>query len=114
MWKLTNGLFGLVHADIPELDRAGLIALYNSTNGDSWSDNGGWKNPPLHEYGFALPGTECVWYGVVCTGDSVTVLNLFDNQLTGSIPAELGNLTSLHTLYLSNQQTPQLAQFAFY
>ena len=101
---LTGGLFGQVHADIPELERADLTALYNSTNGYSWSNNVGWKNPPLHEDGFALPGTECNWYGVVCTGDSVTALSLYDNQLTGSIPAELGNLTNLQYLSLYDNQ----------
>ena len=37
---------GLTHAAIPAAERQALIALYNSTNGDSWLNNGGW-NPPL-------------------------------------------------------------------
>ena len=92
---LGGGLFGQVYADIPAIERATLIALYNSTNGDNWSDNSGWNG--------AL-GTECSWYGVTCTGDSVTQLSLISNQLTGSIPAELGNLTNLQRLNLSTNQ----------
>jgi hypothetical protein len=84
-----------IFADMPAIERAALIALYNSTNGDNWSDNGGWDG--------AL-GTECSWYGVTCTGDSVTRLSLDYNQLTGSIPVELGNLTNLIELSLSVNQ----------
>ena len=35
---------GLTHAAIPAAERQALIALYNSTNGDSWSENSGWKH----------------------------------------------------------------------
>jgi len=42
--------------DTPE-ERGALIALYNSTNGDGWNNNTGWKTPPLADDGFALPGT---------------------------------------------------------
>ena len=92
---LGGGLVGQVHADIPAIERAALIALYNSTNGDNWSNNSVWNG--------AL-GTECSWYGVTCTGDSVTKLSLSYNQLTGSIPAELGSLTNLQELSLSGNQ----------
>jgi Leucine-rich repeat (LRR) protein len=88
---LGGSLFGQVHAAIPAIERAALIAFYSSTDGDNWSDNSGWNG--------AL-GTECSWYGVTCTGDSVTELSLITNQLTGSIPAELGNLTNLQYLNL--------------
>ena len=93
-------------AAIPAEEREALIALYNSTNGDGWSDNSGWKDEPLDGDGFAMPGTECGWHGVECTGDSVTKLQLSSNQLTGSIPVELDNLSNLQTLNLySNQLT---------
>ena len=34
----------------------------------------------------------------------LTFLDLSDNQLTGSIPQELGNLTRLHSLELNGNQ----------
>ena len=76
-----------------ETDRAALVALYDATDGDNWNDNDGWKTDrPLGE-----------WYGV-WTGlnynDRVTELNLRRNNLTGSIPRELGNLTNLEDLNL--------------
>ena len=43
--------------------RAALIAFYNMTDGDNWTDNSGWKTLPLHSDGFAMPGTEGSWFG---------------------------------------------------
>ena len=86
---------------IPSAERSALIALYNSTNGDGWTDNSGWKNPPLDADGFALPGTENTWNGISVNADHVEDIVLTSNNLTGTIPTELGNLPNLVTLYLS-------------
>ena len=63
--------------------RSALIALYNSTNGDTWTDNGGWKTPPLDSDGFTMPGSETVWYGVTCNMGNITVgkINLFWREI---------------------------------
>ena len=65
-------------------DRAALEALYDATDGVNWVSNDNWKTEePLGE-----------WHGV--TTDStgrVTCLELGDNEMSGTIPAELGNLT---------------------
>ncbi len=37
-------LSGNIFSDIPPSERAALIALYNSTNGDGWYDNQRWKS----------------------------------------------------------------------
>lgn len=91
---------GFVHSAIPSGERAALIALYNSTNGDGWTDNSGWKTPPLDTDGFAMPGTEGGWYGITLSGDHVTIIDLLFNRLTGSIPEELFNLSTLKYLDL--------------
>ena len=117
-------------ATIPAVERQALIDLYDSTNGDSWTDNSGWKTPPLDADGFAIPGTEGGWHGVTVDGGSMTVtkidlynnnlvgtipsslgglinlgyLGLNDNQLTGSIPPELGSLSNLNLLWLQRNQ----------
>ena len=73
-------------------DRDALVALYEATDGDNWVNRLNWlSDAPL--------GT---WYGVT-TDDSgrVIELDLFFNQLTGTIPSELGNLTQLTQLGLS-------------
>jgi hypothetical protein len=64
---------------IPECEA--LVALYNSTNGDEWTDATNWGDD----------NSPCGWAGVTCqNGDMgpVVVLNLFQNNLTGTLPAE--------------------------
>jgi hypothetical protein len=99
--------------------RFALVTFYYSTNGDSWSDNGGW----LTAVG------ECQWMGITCntkglvTDISLSKLNaptsgwqtffvsqllsctccqhtLASNNLSGPIPNEIRALTSLVTLNL--------------
>ena len=72
-------------------DRAVLEALYDATGGPNWIDDTSWKTPaPLGE-----------WFGVTTdTAGRVTRLALPGNALAGPIPAALGELTSLRSLFL--------------
>ena len=79
-----------------EGDRATLTALYNSAGGASWTDKTNWGSPtePLN-----------TWFGVEADSNgNVTVLELPGNNLSGTLPAALGSLTSLTTLDLSDNQ----------
>ncbi|HJD11655.1 MAG TPA: redoxin domain-containing protein [Candidatus Phocaeicola caecigallinarum] len=74
-------------------DRDILIALYDATNGDNWTNNTNWcTDAPLSE-----------WYGVTLdySQERVQYIHLSYNNLLGSIPEEIGNLTELYTLDLS-------------
>jgi Leucine-rich repeat (LRR) protein len=93
-----------MHAAIPASERAALVALYKAANGDNWYDNSGWKTPPLDTDGFAMPGTEGSWFGVLVVGDHVTAVALNNNWLSGSIPSEIGNLGGLAALALNDNQ----------
>jgi len=92
----------IVH--ISAAERAALIDLYNSTNGDSWYDNSGWKTPPLDVDGFAMPGTEDGWNGVTVSIDTVTEIWAPNNNINGEIPQSISDLSSLETLYLYGNQ----------
>lgn len=73
LFLVLSLLTGVAYGAIPAHERAALIALYNSTDGDNWSSNGndGWKDPPLHTDGFAMPGTENPWWGITVRSDVV-------------------------------------------
>jgi len=103
---IVSLLFSAINAmgAIPDSERAALIALYNSTNGDGWLNNAGWKGNNPEPDGFSEVGSEGTWYGVTVNGDHIIYICLISNQLTGTIPPELGNLTSLQTLYLDHNQ----------
>ena len=79
---------------ISENECEALVVFYNSTTGDAWTNRTGWL----------VTNTPCGWYGVTCTSGRVTQLNLINNHLSGAIPPEIGNLTTLQTLYLPNNQ----------
>jgi hypothetical protein len=46
--------------------------------------------------------TVCDWQGVTCTAEKVTILNLIDSKLEGTIPPSLGKATTLTHLYLAS------------
>jgi formylglycine-generating enzyme required for sulfatase activity len=77
-------------SEIPTLECEALVALYNSTAGDSWAVNTNWLTTV----------TPSGWYGVLVEGGTVTRLDLHLNNLAGSIPSELGNLSNLVRLDL--------------
>ena len=76
-------------------DREILIALYNATDGANWTNNTNWlSDEPLGD-----------WHGVTTDDNGrVTWLGLYENQLSGEIPPELGNLSNLTWLYLYQNQ----------
>lgn len=75
---------------ILQQEREALIALYEATGGDNWTDNTNWcSDKPLSE-----------WYGVGFMDGHVINLDLMENNLTGQLPEELGNLTGLESLFM--------------
>ena len=85
-----------------DTERTALIALYDATDGADWKINDGWLGD----------GALDKWVRVTTDENGqVTGLDLGSNQLSGIIPAELGNLSRLEVLYISdNNLTGALPQ----
>ncbi|MBO3116246.1 T9SS type A sorting domain-containing protein [Winogradskyella sp. DF17] len=74
-------------------DYSNLLDVYNSLGGTNWSDNVNWLDTSL---------PIAMWTGVSLSDNgSVGGLNLPNNNLTGNLPATLGNLTNLLFVNLS-------------
>ena len=78
-------------AYVPDIERAALIDLYNSTTGSGWTHQDNWLSTTI---------SECSWYGVTCTVNHVTLIDLGNNNLNGTIPISISNLTNLQQLIL--------------
>ena len=92
---------------IPDAECNALYALYESTNGDQWTDNTNWLTA-------AAVGS---WYGITIEGGHVVEIDFWDNGLFGELPPELGNLTELRSLAiyssgLSGVIPPELGNLA--
>ncbi len=85
----------VVEAPKPE-DYPALVALYNATDGANWKNKTNWLSDNSLD----------TWHGVSTDlNGRVTSLRLNNNGLSGTIPPELGDLSSIRTLLdLSNNQ----------
>jgi len=73
-----------------------LVDIYTATGGASWTDSptNGWNQNDL----------PCTWTGVTCSGGKVTQLNLGKKNMAGSLPSSLSNLTGLTILQLNENK----------
>jgi hypothetical protein len=81
-------------ATMPAIECQALVALYNSTNGPGWTHADGWGVDP----------NPCNWEWVLCTeGDHGSMLSLFLdlNNLEGTLPPELGNLSEAEMIHIA-------------
>lgn len=74
-------------------DREALIALYNSTNGPNWRN--GWDLSADHRGWFGI--------GVNSEGCVNNIFFRYDNNMSGSIPAEIGDLRYLERVTFQEQ-----------
>ena len=72
-------------------DKLAIEALYDDTNGASWTANDDWKTSTLTNS----------WHGVTLTSGRLTALALPNNGLGGRLPALMGDLSRLTSLNLS-------------
>jgi Leucine-rich repeat (LRR) protein len=76
-------------------DSLALVAFYHATDGPHWTENTNWlvEEQPVS-----------TWHGITLSEDgcNVTRIELLFNNLTGTIPPEIGNLNSLSHLIIDN------------
>jgi len=91
---LTLSLSFTIFGQIPDEEKDALISLFNSTDGANWNNNNNWDS--------SFPVSS--WFGVtveeVSGKDHVVEITLSSNNLVGTIPSQIENLTFLTHLDL--------------
>jgi Leucine-rich repeat (LRR) protein len=81
-----------ISAQVNKTDSLALVDLYDSTNGNHWTLNRNWLQAPVK-----------TWIGISVSRDGtrVTSIELDANNMEGTIPASIGNLTAMEEIDLS-------------
>ncbi len=88
-----TGTFSGNTDDVPSPDRGALLEIYKAAGGANWTRNDNWNTDvPV-----------ALWYGVSADSDGrVTELLLEDNNLSGTIHQDIGELKRLEVLYMND------------
>src|SRR3954454_14841655 len=94
LFALAVNSFDIAKAQVDVNDSLALVDLYNSTNGPEWFESSNWltTNPVS------------TWYGITVSDSRVITINLDANNLSGTLPASIGNLVNLEYLDFWNNQ----------
>jgi hypothetical protein len=77
---------------IPEDQCLALVMIYENTDGANWKLSTNWLESD----------DPCNWHGVSCVDGSLVALDLFNNNLKGELPLEIGAFPQLETLTLND------------
>ena len=78
-------------SDVPQAECEALVSLYESNNGEGWTLKDNWLET----------STVGNWYGITVESGHVVEINLDLNNLNGSFPTDLEDLSHLQSLDLS-------------
>jgi Leucine-rich repeat (LRR) protein len=90
---LLLGGYQILSAQVNEQDSLALVALYDSTDGENWVNSTNW-----------LTGDVSDWFGVTVSDGRVTELSLFNNNMIGTLPPKIGDLTGMQILSIGLSQ----------
>lgn len=97
LFTLLLSLFSILSmtmAQTAAADSLALVDLYNDLDGPNWKDNENWLTGPVDN-----------WTGITVTDGRVTKIRFSgQNDMTGTLPASLGNLEELVELLITNNR----------
>uniref|UniRef100_UPI00261AE18C T9SS type A sorting domain-containing protein n=1 Tax=uncultured Polaribacter sp. TaxID=174711 RepID=UPI00261AE18C len=110
----SDNCSAVTNNSIPDKERDALIAIYNKTKGTDWkNDLSSSYNGVLWETDNTLKRNVGSWYGVttaIINGQKhVTKVELNSNQLDGTIPSVIKNLTQLKELEFNSNTVSEIA-----
>lgn len=82
-------------SEIPTSECAALLTIYTETGGPNWA--GDISGTTVVWFSSDAP---CSWSGITCVSGHVTVLQLKQRQLVGTLPAAIGDLIELVDLQI--------------
>jgi Leucine-rich repeat (LRR) protein len=92
----------IAKAQVSEQEFQALKAFYNATGGNNWTDRTGWVNINTTA---TKDDVTTAWVGIKRIVDGhITSLNFYDNNLTGILPEEIGNMQWLTSLVVHNNK----------
>jgi hypothetical protein len=85
----------------PVTDSLALVALFDATEGSSWSNKSNWTTSSIDS-----------WFGIFKTGQTITGIQLPGNNLSGPVPDQLTDILGLETIDLSNNSITAIPDFS--
>ena len=109
--------YSVSSSQVPNSQIQGLQLLYNHTAGDNWVWN---PSLPGIPWNFSNTADVCLWQGVNCTSNcssepvcNILDLNLYNHNLTGTIPSGINLIEHLQVLILSTNSIMSTLPFEF-
>jgi len=104
-WLIADDAYYICPDDTNLLQRYIMALFYYSTNGYNWLEcSANILNSQCNEFRYLSTLNECVWYGNRCAGNDMYSIIFDNNGLSGTIPSEISNLSSLQEITLANNQ----------
>ncbi|HEU5289607.1 MAG TPA: T9SS type A sorting domain-containing protein [Cyclobacteriaceae bacterium] len=95
LFSIANGFPGNMLGDSTQ-----LVALYNSTNGVSWTNKTNWTTSAVSN-----------WYGITEKGGRVTRVVLPNNNVSGTVPATITTMNALKIFNVASNSITTVPNF---